>query len=76
MKITNIVWGQSESGNAGCNNGNYDIPVTVSFDTGETVTVETCRCGSGCSGSYAANLIEVGQEFSDMSEFYEFGYGY
>lgn len=74
MKIKNIAWGESPSGNAGCNNGNYDVPVKVSFDTGATATVETCRCGNGCSGSYAANLLEVGQEFANMAEFYEFGY--
>lgn len=47
MKITSIVWGQSESGNAGCNNGNYDIPVTVSFDTGKIVTICLNRSLSG-----------------------------
>ena len=74
MKIKNISLGQSASGNAGCTNGNYDVPVTVSFDTGATATVETCRCGNGCSGSYAANRLEVGAEFSDWADFYEFGY--
>ena len=34
MFITSIEYGASISGNAGCNNGNYDVPVTIRFDTG------------------------------------------
>lgn len=74
MKIARIIWGPSASGNAGCTNGNYDVSVSVYFDTGATATVDTCRCGNGCGGSYAANRLEVGQEFEDLAEFYEFGY--
>ena len=70
MKIKEIEWGTSESGNAGCNNGNYDVPVTVTFDDGQTAQVFTCACGNGCSGSFPANLLSVGQEYRDLDEFY------
>lgn len=34
MFITSIEYGASVSGDVGCNNGNYDVPVTIRFDTG------------------------------------------
>ncbi len=39
MFITSIEYGASISGNAGCNNGSYDVPVTIRFDTGTVAQV-------------------------------------
>lgn len=47
MFITSIEYGASVSGNAGCTNGNYDIPIKIRFDTGTVAMAHTCRCGNG-----------------------------
>lgn len=52
MKIKRISLGESASGNAGCNNGNYDIPVVVEFDNGERVEDHTCGCCCGCNDTF------------------------
>ena len=55
MFITKIERGASISGDAGCTNGNYDIPVKIRFDTGTIAMAHTCRCGNGrmlCPGMF------------------------
>lgn len=59
-KITAIITGDSLSGNAGCTNGNYDIPVVVKLSTGHVITGYTCRCGCGCNGSFDLRHLYVG----------------
>lgn len=71
MFITSIEYGASVSGDAGCNNGNYDVPVTIRFDTGIVARVHTCACGNGCSNSFPANWCKVGMEFRSISDFWE-----
>lgn len=58
--ITEIIRGQSLSGDAGCTNGNYDIPVCVRFSDGTSMRDYTCRCNSGCNGSFRVNWLEIG----------------
>lgn len=70
MKVTKIWVGESESGNAGCNNGNYDVPVKIFFDNGEVAETQTCGCGNGCSGSFPLSLCKVGLEFNSIEEFW------
>lgn len=74
VKIKNIVWGVSENGNAGCNNGNYDIPVDIVLDNHEKLTVRTCRCGCSCSGSFAVNRFAIGMTFPFVDSIIEYGY--
>ena len=65
MKIKSITWGTSFSGNAGCNNGVYDVPVTIEWDNGRTFTEHTCACGNGCSNTFPCALLKVGMDFDD-----------
>ena len=74
MKITKIWVGESESGHAGCNNGNYDVPVKIFFDNGEVAETQTCGGGKGCSGSFPLSLCKVGDQFWYCSDgYYDFG---
>lgn len=70
MFITSIERGASISGNAGCTNGNYDIPVKIRFDTGTVAMAHTCRCGNGCNGSFPANWCKLGLEFESIRDFW------
>lgn len=74
LTIKNIVIGVSESGDAGCTNGNYDIPVSISLDNGEVVQEYTCRCGAGCSGNFAVNRFAVGMQFPSVDDIIDYGY--
>lgn len=65
MKIKSITWGTSVSGNTGCNNGVYDVPVTIEWDNGRTFTEHTCACGNGCSNTFPCALLKVGMDFDD-----------
>lgn len=71
MFITSIEYGASVSGDAGCNNGNYDVPVTIRFNTGIVARVHTCACGNGCSNSFPANWCKVRMEFRSISDFWK-----
>ena len=62
-KITNCY---SISGNAGCNNGNYDVPVHIIYTDRTVETVYTCGCGQGCSNSFPANFLRVGMSYKDV----------
>lgn len=64
-KITNCY---SMSGNAGCNNGNYDIPVHILYTDRTVETVYTCACGQGCSNSFPANYLRVGMSYKDVCD--------
>ena len=75
MKIKEIIVGESLSGNPGCNNGNYDIPVTVVFDNGQTYHDVACGCGHGCNGTFPLSSVSVGDEFIDQDEFIDTLYG-
>lgn len=70
MKIERIKVGFSASGNAGCNNGNYDIPVKIFFDNGEVGETQTCGCGNGCNGSFPLHSCKVGLAFNSIEEFW------
>lgn len=80
MFITNIIYEKSISGNAGCTNGNYDVPVKIRFDTGTVAMAHTCRCGNGCNGAFPASRCRPGLEFGSVRDFWawineEEGYG-
>lgn len=70
MFITSIEYGASISGDAGCNNGNYDIPVKIRFDTGTVAMAHTCACGNGCNGLFPANWCKLGLEFENIRDFW------
>lgn len=75
MKIKEIIVGESLSGNPGCSNGIYDIPVTVVFDNGQTYHDFACRCGHGCNGTFPLSSVSVGDEFADLDGFIDALYG-
>lgn len=70
MFITNVERFTSISGNAGCNNGNYDIPVKIRFNTGDVAMAYTCACGAGCNGTFPASRCKIGLEFASISDFW------
>lgn len=71
IKITGIECMGSESGEAGCTNGKYDVEYVVSFDDGTQGTVYSCRCGNGCNGSFPINRVKIGMEFVNWTHFRE-----
>ncbi len=58
--IIEIIYGKSLSGNAGCNNGNYDIPVCIRFSDGTCILDYTCRCGCGCNDTFRVRGLDIG----------------
>lgn len=70
-EIKEIIIGNSESGNAGCNNGIYDRFVMIGFTNGLYLTETTCRCGCGCSGSFPANRLKIGTKYNSIQELYD-----
>lgn len=67
-RIAKITNGYSISGNAGCNNGNYDIPVHILYTDRTVETVYTCGCGQGCSNSFPANYLRVGMTYKEVCD--------
>lgn len=65
VKLTNCP---SVSGNAGCNNGNYDVPVHILYTDRTVETVYTCRCGQGCSNSFPANYLKIGMTYGEVCQ--------
>ena len=73
MKIKSITWGTSVSSNAGCNNGVYDVPVTIEWDNGRKFVEHSCACGNGCSNTFPCALLKVGMDFDD---YYDLSFTY
>lgn len=70
VKVVEINF--SDLHGSGCNNGNYPIGTLVYEINGglQSMTVQTCRCGSGCSNT--SNIPIVGAEFETEQELFNF----
>lgn len=67
VTITKIIKGKSLFGNAGCTNGNYNIPVCVLFSDGTSMCEYTCPCG--CNETFRLDRLEVGDPAEKALEY-------